>query len=321
MGDLGFSLPLHDAVDSVSKSQYTAVIDKFLTGADYEIFRSPNAELEDYLLDQFLEQGIGKTKATRIARQGALVAQQFYPLQTPELHRLTGLYAGYFFVLDDICVNESEMRHFRRNFVEKLPQGKPFEGCANLLRHLDADYLEFCSDKITSGLINHMSSTALEYETTGKFCHLRSSPRFPEYFRSMTGNPEGFVYLIVPRGICAGYDERMNLFVQAVPELIDFTNKVNDILSFYKESIVSTERNGYVYHRAEANQVPVLECLNGMVDEVHGNIRHIQTMLKGDPDLSEAVNAYIRGYIGFHVIEPRYKISELGVSCLTGKSV
>ncbi|RAL04546.1 uncharacterized protein BO80DRAFT_340529, partial [Aspergillus ibericus CBS 121593] len=123
---------------------------------------------------------IDEKNALRMARQAALVAQQFYPFQSPDLHRLTGLYAGCFFVLDDICSGEDELRKFRRNLVEKLPQGKIFEGCANMLRSLDTQYLEFCSDKITSGLINHMSSTALEYETTGKFSFLQKSPNFPQ---------------------------------------------------------------------------------------------------------------------------------------------
>ena len=158
-----------------------------------------------------------------------------------------------------------------------------------------------------------MSSTALEYETTGKFNHLQSSPCFPQYFRSMTGNPEAFVYLTVPRSVCSGYDERMNLLIQAVPELIDFTNKANDLLSFYKESIASSERNGYVYHRAEASQVSVLKCLDDMVDEIHGNIQRVEGILRSDPDLLEVISTYIRGYIGFHIIEPRYKIHELEV--------
>ena len=314
MQNTDFNMPSVDT--PISKSQYTEIIDKFLSGAKFQVFQSQDTGLEKYIFDKFVEQEIEESKAARIARQGALVAQQFYPLQSPNLHHLTGLYAGYFFVLDDICATEKDMRSFRRNFIERLPQAKLFEGCADLLRSLDTDYLEFCSDKITSGFIDHMSSTALEYETTGKFSHLQSSPSFPQYFRSMTGNPEAFVYLTVPRNICSGYNERMNLFIQAVPELIDFTNKVNDLLSFYKESIKSTERNGYVYHRTEASQVSIVECLNEIVDEIHDNIRRVEDMLMSDPDLSEVVNAYIRGYIGFHVIEPRYKIDELGVPCL-----
>ncbi|KAJ5935473.1 terpenoid synthase [Penicillium verhagenii] len=303
----------------VSKDEYTQLVERFLQGASFQIFPAKDTTaLEEYLFNQMLGGEIDAKKASKLSKQGASIAHQFYPLQSssPELHRLTGLYGAYFVALDDICAAEADMRGFRRSFIRNLPQAKLFEGCANMLRELDDHYLEFCSDKAITGLISHMSSAVLESETEGKFSQLRLSPGFPQYFRYLTGNAEAFVWLMVPRDVCPGYGETFKLFIQAVPELIDFTNKVNDILSFYKESIVSSESDGYVYHRAEVNQVTPLQCLNEMVDEVHDNIDRIEAMVVGDADLFEVAKAYIRGYIGYHIIEPRYKIGELGVPCL-----
>ncbi|RAL04545.1 terpenoid synthase [Aspergillus ibericus CBS 121593] len=118
----------------------------------------------------------------------------------------------------------------------------------------------------------------------------------------MTGNPEAFVYLILSKDICPGHGETLNVFIQAVPELINFTNKVNDLLSFYKESVISSERNGYVYHRAQASQVTIPDCLNGLVDEIHENIRRVEDIVADNPKLREVVHSYMRGYIGFHII-------------------
>lgn len=282
----------------------------------FQISPSEDGNLENFIFTKFLEQEMDERKAAILAKQGSLVARQFYPFQSQEVRRVTGVYAGYFFAIDDICSGEGDLQKFRRSLIEGLPQSKLFEGCAKLLRGLDTHYLEFFSDKVITGLINHMSSTALEHETTGKFLHLRKSPNFAQYFRSMTGNAEAFVYFIVPREICSGYNETMTQFIQAVPELIDFTNKVNDILSFYKESIVSSERNGYVYHRAQASQSTISECLSSLVDEILESIHNIEATLTSQPDLFKVVNGFIRGYIAFHVIEPRYRIGELAVPCL-----
>lgn len=301
---------------SISKDEYIQIIDRLLRHVSFQIFPGEDGTVEEFIFTEFLEQEMNEKKAAILAKQGSLVARQFYPFQSQELRRVTGVYAGYFFSIDDVCLGEGDFQKFRRSLIEGLPQSKFFAGCAKLLRGLDTHYLEFCLDKVTTGLINHMNSTALEYETTGKFLHLLTSPKFAQYFRSMTGNAEAFVYFIVPREIWSGYNETMTQFVQAVPELIDFTNKVNDILSFYKESIVSSERNGYVYHRAQASQSTISECLSSLVDGIFESIHNIEATLISQPDLFKVVNGFIRGYIAFHVIEPRYRIGELAVPCL-----
>lgn len=51
--------------------------------------------------------------------------------------------------------------------------------------------------------------------------------------------------MILPEAL---FPEKLYLdyYLQIAPDLLEFTVIVNDLLSFYKESIVSTERNNYV---------------------------------------------------------------------------
>ncbi|KAJ5403148.1 uncharacterized protein N7487_009044 [Penicillium crustosum] len=63
-------------------------------------------------------------KAAILAKQGSLVARQFYPFQSQEVRRVTGVYAGYFFAIDDICSGEGDLQKFRRSLIEGLPQSK-----------------------------------------------------------------------------------------------------------------------------------------------------------------------------------------------------
>ncbi|KAJ5691604.1 terpenoid synthase [Penicillium malachiteum] len=132
--------------------------------------------------------------------------------------------------------------------------------------------------------------------------------------------PEPFVYFAAPKSVCGGYEKVLNFFIQAAPELCDFTNHINDLFSFYKEAILSSEHDGYFYHRVQAEKISVVECLNRMVDEVHARIHRIEATLANDPEVAKIGVAYIRGYLGFHVTEPRYKISELNVPSMKAKT-
>ncbi|KAJ6031440.1 terpenoid synthase [Penicillium herquei] len=306
---------------SISSHQFTQIIERFVQGVNIDVQPNNDALIEEYIFKQLLEEGVEEKSAMIHAVRGALVSRQFYPFQPPELRRLTGLYTAYFFVLDDTnsVQGRSDMLQFRRNLLENRPMPKPFQGCAALFKELDEHYLEFIANRAVLGLINHMDSTALEDGEMGKFSHLQKSSAFPHYFRWMTGNPEPFVYFAAPKDVCAGYDKALNLFIQAAPELCDFTNHTNDLFSFYKEAILSSEHDGYVYHRVQAEKISVVECLNRIVDELHARIRRIEATVASDSELSKIVMGYVRGYLGFHITEPRYKISELNVPSLKAR--
>lgn len=310
-------------IDSpISRNEFVQILERFVQGVDIDILSNNDALIEQYIFDKLLAEEVNEKDALIHATRGALVSRQFYPSQPPELRRLIGLYTAYFFVLDDTnsVKGREEMLQFRRNLLENRPQPKPFQGCAALFNELDEHYLGFCADRFVIGFINHMDSTALESGEMGKFSHLQKSSAFPHYFRWMTGNPEPFVYFAAPKAVCAGYDQTLNLFIQAAPELCDVTNHVNDLFSFYKEAILSAEHDGYVYHRIHAERISVAKCLNGIVDQLHEKIRCIKATLASDPELHEVAMAYVRGFIGFHVTEPRYQISELNVPSLKAKT-
>ncbi|KAJ6023959.1 terpenoid synthase [Penicillium herquei] len=164
-----------------------------------------------------------------------------------------------------------------------------------------------------------MESTALAYGDLGKFSDLAKQSSFPQYFRWMTGNAEPFVYAAFPQNPSAGAYEALHLFMRAAPDLCDFSNHVNDLFSFYKDGILFPPHGGYISQRAQTEDISVVECLNRMVDELHATISRIEATLASDPELSKVAMAYIRGYIGFYVTNPRYRIDELTVPSLEAK--
>ena len=157
----------------------------------------------------------------------------------------------------------------------------------------------------------------MEVESGARFQALKTSPKFPRYFRVMTGVAEAYTYFILCKDNLSA--DALELFVQAAPDIMDITDGLNDVLSFYKESILSTERSGYVYHRALAEQRGVCEALRGLVADVKGYIDNVRCTLQGDPMLLRLVDAYVQGTICFHVTQPRYRLSELNIPGLSRK--
>lgn len=303
---------------SVSKNECREILDEFFLGVSFEINYDPDPSLEKFLIDSCLSHGVTKETAVKLAKLGAALAKQYYPLHSPDLQRLIGLYTSYFFLVDDLGPEFlDDIRNFGRNATRGMPQNPFLKSFAALLPNLDQYYPGLCSSRFTTGLIHYMDFCALEIETTGKFLHLPTSKGFPVYFRRTTGLPESWTFFTLTNDIWS--EENMNLFLQATPDMIDFTNAVNDLLSYYKESTISDERNTYIYHRALADEIPVSEVLRCLVTEIHNYIDNIKTTVSDSPTLLEVVDRYLGGLIQFHVMQPRYKLCELEIPSLMEK--
>lgn len=113
--------------------------------------------------------------------------------------------------------------------------------------------------------------------------------------------------------------DNLTLFVQAVPELMDFLADVNDLLSFYKESITSKERNNAVFHQAGIGKKGVVGVLQELIVRAKERIGRIRTTPAGNATIISYTEAYLHGFIGFHVSQSRYRLHELGIPALNNR--
>ncbi|KAJ5375424.1 hypothetical protein N7517_007430 [Penicillium concentricum] len=299
----------------VSADEYKDILNNFFLGVSPDLSYIPDPSLEDYILAACLSNGVANEKANQISKHGASVAQQFYPLHKFEIQRLVGLFSAYFFAVDDLGLDfVDDIRKFGRKTMQGDPQPPLLEAFAALLPQFNQHYPDICSNKIATGLINFMDASAIEFETTGKFLHLETAASFPRYFRIMTGLAEPYTFFILTNDLWS--EENINLFIQAAPDIMDLTDTINDLLSFYKESIVGDERNNYVYHRALSDCIRVSDVLHRLVEENTARIDNVKATVSESPALLQMVDAYIRGFVGFHVMRPRYKLNELEIPSL-----
>jgi hypothetical protein len=301
----------------VTKAQYEEILNHFLSSIPFQRTWSPDPSIEEIVRSHCLRHGFDTAKTYQIAKHGAAAAQWFYPKHPKEVQIAIGLFTAFFFTVDDFGDKIlHEVRNFRRAIVARAEQPPVLQSFAELLPTFDQYYDAFSADKIFTGLIDFMGSCAMEFETSGKFKALDTSPNFPRYFRFKTGLAEPYVYFILCRA--AFSHEELPLFVQAVPDLMDFSADVNDLLSFYKESIVSNERNNAVFHQADIGKGDIVSVLHKLVARAKVSVDRIRTTLAGNPALLSYTEAYLYGFIGFHVSQSRYRLYELDIPALKG---
>lgn len=302
----------------VTKQQYEDILTEFFRIAPLPstiYYRDPS--IEETIIKSCLSHGLDKEVTIKAAKAGAATAHWFYPLHKKEVQLAIGLFTAFCIEVEDlgdICVEE--IRSFRENMILGKPQLPLLQSCAALPSLFDQHYNKFSADKITTGLIGFMGSCVLEFEGSD-FGALESSPKFPNYFRVMTGLAEPYTFFTLQKDFFT--PETLKLLIQAAPDIMDYTDHVNDLLSFYKESIVSDDRNNYIYQQAIAQRTTVHEVLWNLVRQIMGYIDNINRTISTNPTLCKFIDAYLRGFIGFHMDIPRYRLSELDIPELAGK--
>lgn len=299
------------STNQFSKEDYRDIICRFLSTKKFRIAKS-DPDIENTIFTQFNGyEELGEAKARYLAVHGASSAEHFYPLHKKEVRQRVGFFTAFLGALDDQGPRFlDELRRFSQDMLHDTPQIPLLRDYKTLCAEFGDYYISFCADKIAVGVINFASSTALEHEKHD-FTSLPDTPNFPHYFRFMTGLVEAYTWFLLPEDIFS--PARFDLFIQIVPDLMDYTNAVNDLLSFYKEYFVAGERSNLVCLRAKAEGCGLEKVLNSLCGESEVYAARIKAVASEDKELLQVVNAYLEGYIGFHVSQPRYYLRELSL--------
>lgn len=84
---------------------------------------------------------------------------------------------------------------------------------------------------------------------------------------------------------------------------------ISDILSFYKEE-QDGEVASYIHARARVTGKPPIATLHEVIDEVVAAAERIRCTL-GNGKARKAWDSFERGYIGFHIGDPRYRLRDI----------
>ncbi|KAI9042827.1 uncharacterized protein KD926_004892 [Aspergillus affinis] len=313
--------------DTITKKQYEEICTNFLDSINYRLpSHTSDVSLYDAVTDLIRGHGIEPQKATSIARTGTAAAEFFYPLHPRATKLEIATFTALFFVTEDLtesCLDG--LKNFRQNLVLGNPQPRVLQSWLDSNRRLDAHYPQFSVDRITHGMMSYVSSVTIEKLVPESFfspgvcggcggSNDIKAPQFPRYFRGMTGIPDVFAYFILTDELYSL--SRLTRLTFMAPDLNDFTNGVNDLLSFYKESVVGDETGNFVHQEAFVRDTGISTVLERLAEDIVKRIENILDTASRDVVLLEFTEAYIMGYIAFHLREPRYRFSELDIPCL-----
>ena len=171
---------------------------------------------------------------------------------------------------------------------------------------------------IIKNTLDFFIGNLLESELPDRFVVPRSAARWPTFLRAKTGVSEAYAHFIYPQ---ERFPEPHSLgsFVPVIPDISEFINKVNDILSFYKECVVSTEDSNFIQTESRMTGVGPITILRRMCKEQADLANEIRRALVGYPEALQAANDFISGYIMYHCTNSRYRLREIGI-ILGGKN-
>lgn len=303
----------------VTRSHFREIANKFFQDVSFQLPElTPDLSLQQHVVTKCCEearaQGLDVEAVADLCKISVDVTRLVYARHEKELQKAIAVHTAYMFIVDDhghLFVDQ--LQNFHRNILLGRPQGGPIlEGWAKLLPEFDQYYGAFCANGILVGTLDFVATEPFEIATKGQLQVHPSARKFAHYFRLKSSIPEPYTNFLLVESI---FPESIHLsqFIQAVPDLMDYVGFVNDILSFYKESIVQTERNNYVYNYAAANGQSVLEALETLTSKAAECVRNVRSILASQPELLKYVETYFEGLIAVHIYLPRYMLSELNM--------
>jgi hypothetical protein len=267
--------------------------------------------LHDAILSRIKFVTENEALAKGAAKIGVLVAIYFYNMHCPEAQFLIGLYSAFYVIVDDAGYSMTDdIALFRRRLLSGERQPELFELMKWLFTAFDERFPAVCSNKLFSSVLNTLSVLEVEFNPSADFAITpASSPLFPKYFRNMTGSSEVYVYFLLTK---ENYTmARMKLLIQAVPELLNITDEINDLFSFYKESVTGIERDTYVYHEAKARGTSPLTTLRQIATDIRRRQQLISRIFSSDAVLQRLSKEYITGQMQFYLTSERYLLADL----------
>ncbi|KAK8040903.1 terpenoid synthase [Apiospora phragmitis] len=280
-------------------------------------------EVVSRLASSSLRDHMGAITAKNQLDYSCFVAADFAHAQGFEYQVVYALLTLMFFHAEDILEHKpGVIRDLQRNLATGRPFGDPLldwfvrELAPQLWDHFDP----LVANMILVACYDFVNGIGIEHATRDAAVHAQAD-RFPDWLRFKTGLSPMYALLALarPSDRARKHAEGFGRYVQAVPDVIVFTNIVNDVISFYKE-LLAGEQGNYIDMRAEKDGVDVITAQRALADEGIAVYHRVRATLADAPEYQANFEAYARGITHFHTSSPRYRLRELfGKSLLNGQ--
>ncbi|KAG5981197.1 hypothetical protein E4U55_003205 [Claviceps digitariae] len=275
---------------------------------------------EDIKLRKAMEDAVGFNDLSPQVRQAASTcfkvsydfANCVYRHAPEEIRVLVGVYLFLLlYVADDTTPDRMLLlRDFSHKFLHHEPQGAPlFDLLPGVL--LD-DFTKHYGTSARTFMVKHcldyLQSSFLEFQYPNGFTAINEA--FPVWLRRKTGNSETFAFLMFPESMFPE-DTHLSEFIVAIPDISDFFDTGNDVLSYYKERIVGSEENNFIANDAVMRGVTEVESLKATAKQVKVLVDRITKSLSPNKELLACWKSLYKGFFLYHFTQERYRLKEV----------
>ncbi|KAH8435115.1 uncharacterized protein LDX57_012744 [Aspergillus melleus] len=301
-------------------------IQSFVVGLECDLRRFPVPD-DPKLIDaahkaclQHIPSEEHRRKVIPLLSVALLCATQVYPSLPFEVRLLITVYTAMFAYIDaydddDLIRNLDQFAiYFSRGATQTDP-------CLNYLAHLLAVEVPnlwgpvACSC-IVKATMDMVAGSLLEKRFPSGFERLAQN--FPAFLRRKTGDSEAYVLFNFPE-LLFPESEYLGLYIHSLPGAIEISDFINDIMSHYKESIVGNEQNTYIVNEARRQERSSAEILDQTCQNTWAMHQHLQQKLAAaDERVLQAYCSFVDGMAGYHIVDPRYRLGEVGLAIKDG---
>ncbi|KAK1146209.1 terpene cyclase [Aspergillus melleus] len=311
----------HSMHDTAAKA-----IESFVVGLECDLRRFPVPE-DPKLIDaahnaclQHIPSEEHRRKAIPLLSVALLCATQVYPTLPFEVRLLITVYTAMFAYIDAYDDDDfiRNLDQFAMNFSRGAAQPDP---CLKYLAHLVAVEVPklwgpFASSCIVKATMDMVAGAILEKRFPSGFEHLAQN--FPAFLRRKSGDSEAYVLFNFPESLFPE-SEYLGLYIHSLPGAIEISDFTNDIMSHCKESIVGNEKNTYIVSEARRQNCSSAEVLDQTCQSTWAMHQHLhQKLAVADERVLQAYCSFVDGMAGYHIVDPRYRLGEMGLAIRDG---
>ncbi|KAI0755153.1 terpenoid synthase [Daedaleopsis nitida] len=304
---------LYDLTDEASLITIKETLQEFVRSISYPAPQSSqNAQLRQAVGDDILSwnASLSWEYVNTLIDTSCAIAESAYTHTSYDHQLLIALYTAYLVFADDLGEHNVEaVGQFVQRFTRGQPQLHPaLDRLAVQLGTMHEYFPRVSADAIINNTLDSLTAMYIELQTKGDAV-LPAAARYPLYLRLKAGIGSAYAHF----NFTKSWGEHAGLFyLQMLPDLEITTVCVNDILSFYKESLAG-EKHNYIHMRAVAERKPAIQAFREVVDEVLASVRKLQELASVQAGLYPILHSYIMGYIEFHFNARRYHLEDLNV--------
>ncbi|KAJ7346263.1 isoprenoid synthase domain-containing protein [Mycena albidolilacea] len=237
---------------------------------------------------------------------GVAAAELFYPSHEFDLKIIIAICTAGMKWMDNVADGIIEaLTAFQGRFHARQPQLHPALDCyASFMLRLYDHYEPYVANAMIMSSCTFIDGSCLEVRALTKRVAVNSDAKlWPYYVRSLSGISGFYSFACFPK---KDHPDVVD-YVQAIPEILIFTNFLNDVLSFYKEEM-DGELHNYCQMMSRVSGDDPIKILQDVADETVAVAKRAAVILQNTPAALKAFKEYEQGYVRFHLDVAHYRL-------------